>query len=111
MGTPFDFFDPRANTGHADLSPEQKANRARLLDAMRSDGRRLREGRDLESLRMVLVTGSPLTEATARWLVDQLGDEVMPQPISGGTDLSYLATSLDDGIAWARERAAQQAGS
>lgn len=30
---------------------------------------------------------------------------------SGGTDLSYLATSLDDGIAWARERAAQQAGS
>jgi pyruvyl transferase EpsO len=26
---------------------------------------------------------------------------------SGGTDLAYLATSLDDGIAWARERAAQ----
>ncbi|HEU4799003.1 MAG TPA: polysaccharide pyruvyl transferase family protein [Gemmatimonadales bacterium] len=29
---------------------------------------------------------------------------------SGGTDLAYLATSLDDGIAWARERAAQGAG-
>ena len=60
---------------------------ARLLDAMRSDGKQLREGRDLERLRMVLVTGSPLTEATARWLVDQLGEGVMPQPISGGTDL------------------------
>ena len=36
---------------------------------------------------MVLVTGSPLTEATARWLVNQLGEAVMPQPISGGTDL------------------------
>ena len=60
---------------------------ARLLDAMRSEGRQLREGRDLGRLRMVLVTGSPLTEATARWLVDQLGQGVMPQPISGGTDL------------------------
>lgn len=29
---------------------------------------------------------------------------------SGGTDLAYLATSLDDGIAWARERAAREAG-
>lgn len=60
---------------------------ARLLDAMRSEGRELLEGRDLESLRMVLVTGSPLTEPTARWLVDELGEGVMPQPISGGTDL------------------------
>ncbi|HEY0861007.1 MAG TPA: M15 family metallopeptidase [Pseudoxanthomonas sp.] len=38
MGTPFDFFDPRANTAHADLSPEQRANRARLLDAMARHG-------------------------------------------------------------------------
>lgn len=29
---------------------------------------------------------------------------------SGGSDLSYLAASLDDGIAWARERAARDAG-
>ena len=28
---------------------------------------------------------------------------------SGGTDLSYLATSLDDGIEWARERAVREA--
>ena len=68
---------------------------ARLLDAMRSEGRGLRDDRDLERLRMVLVTGSPLTEATARWLVDELGDAVMPQPISGGTDLvgCFLAAS------------------
>lgn len=38
MGTPFDFFDPRANTAHADLSPEQKANRARLVEAMARHG-------------------------------------------------------------------------
>ena len=60
---------------------------ARLLDAMRAEGLTLREHRDLPRLRMVLVTGSPLTEATARWLVDELGPTVMPQPISGGTDL------------------------
>ncbi|HET8634555.1 MAG TPA: polysaccharide pyruvyl transferase family protein [Gemmatimonadales bacterium] len=29
---------------------------------------------------------------------------------TGGSDLTYLATSLDDGIAWARERANQRAG-
>ena len=60
---------------------------ARLLDSMRSEGRVLRQERDLHRLRMVLVTGSPLTEPTARWLVDELGPSVMPQPISGGTDL------------------------
>ena len=60
---------------------------ARLLDAMRAEGLTLRQDRDLPRLRMVLVTGSPLTESTARWLVDELGPTVMPQPISGGTDL------------------------
>jgi CubicO group peptidase (beta-lactamase class C family)/D-alanyl-D-alanine dipeptidase len=38
MGTPFDFFDARANTAHADLSPAQKANRAHLVDAMARHG-------------------------------------------------------------------------
>ncbi len=38
MGTPFDFFDPRAHTAHADLSPAQKANRARLVEAMARHG-------------------------------------------------------------------------
>ena len=68
---------------------------ARLLDAARTEGLPLRGGRALDRLRMVLVTGSPLTEATARWLVDELGPDVMPQPISGGTDLvgCFLAGS------------------
>jgi acetoacetyl-CoA synthetase len=68
---------------------------ARLLDAMRAEGLGLSANRDLDALRMVLVTGSPLTDATARWLVDELGDAVMPQPISGGTDLvgCFLAAS------------------
>ncbi|MGI9197300.1 MAG: acetoacetate--CoA ligase [Candidatus Nanopelagicales bacterium] len=60
---------------------------ARLIDSMRTEGSALRDGRDLSRLRMVLVTGSPLTEASALWLVDELGPAVMPNPISGGTDL------------------------
>ena len=60
---------------------------ARLIDSMRSSACSLRFGRDLSCLRMVLVTGSPLTEASARWLVEELGPGVMPNPISGGTDL------------------------
>ena len=38
MGTPFDFFDPRANTDHPHLQQAQRANRARLLDAMSAHG-------------------------------------------------------------------------
>lgn len=60
---------------------------ARLVDSMRTAGAVLRAGRGLSPLRMVLVTGSPLTEPSARWLVDQLGPGVMPNAISGGTDL------------------------
>lgn len=66
---------------------------ARLVDSMRSADKNLAGGRDLSRLRMVLVTGSPLTETTARWLAEQLGPSVMPNPISGGTDLvgSFLS--------------------
>lgn len=38
MGTPFDFFDPRANTDHPGLSPEQRENRNRLREAMARHG-------------------------------------------------------------------------
>lgn len=38
MGTPFDFFDPLANTAHPDVAPEPRVNRARLRDAMREHG-------------------------------------------------------------------------
>ena len=38
MGTPFDFFDPRANTDSAEITPVQRANRQLLLDAMQAEG-------------------------------------------------------------------------
>lgn len=38
MGTPFDYFGPKANTAYPDLSPEQASNRRRLLDAMSAQG-------------------------------------------------------------------------
>lgn len=38
MGTPFDFFGPRANTAYPGLSAEQAGNRRRLLDAMAAHG-------------------------------------------------------------------------
>jgi len=38
MGTPFDFFDPLANTDSAQITPEQRANRQLLWDAMHAEG-------------------------------------------------------------------------
>ena len=38
MGTPFDFFDVRANTDSPAITKRQRANRERLRDAMRAGG-------------------------------------------------------------------------
>ncbi|MCF7223131.1 M15 family metallopeptidase [Lysobacter sp. TLK-CK17T] len=38
MGTPFDFFDPRANTDSPQVTAEQRANRDRLRAAMERHG-------------------------------------------------------------------------
>lgn len=38
MGTPFDFFDPRAHTDAPGLSAEQRLHRHLLLEAMRREG-------------------------------------------------------------------------
>ncbi|WP_315851248.1 M15 family metallopeptidase [Lysobacter antibioticus] len=38
MGTGFDFFDPAANTDSPQASPEQRANRDRLRQAMAAEG-------------------------------------------------------------------------
>jgi D-alanyl-D-alanine dipeptidase len=38
MGTDFDFFDPRAHTDAADITPAQRDNRRRLLRAMAAQG-------------------------------------------------------------------------
>lgn len=77
---------------------------ARLLDSMRTSGKVLALQRDLSALSMVMVTGSPLTEATARWLVDELGPDVMPNPMSGGTDLigGFLSGNRTEPV-WAAE--------
>ncbi|HEY1140894.1 MAG TPA: M15 family metallopeptidase, partial [Lysobacter sp.] len=40
MGTDFELFDPLANTDSPRATPEQRANRDRLRDAMRSAGLR-----------------------------------------------------------------------
>jgi len=40
MGTAFDFFDPLANTDSSRVTPEQRANRDRLRDAMQRAGLR-----------------------------------------------------------------------
>jgi D-alanyl-D-alanine dipeptidase len=38
MGTDFDFFDPRAHTDDPGITPAQRANRQRLLEAMAAEG-------------------------------------------------------------------------
>ena len=38
MGTPFDFFDPSANTGSPTVTAAQRANRAQLVDSMARHG-------------------------------------------------------------------------
>jgi D-alanyl-D-alanine dipeptidase len=38
MGTPFDFFDPRANTDSPQVTAAQRANRDLLRDAMQAEG-------------------------------------------------------------------------
>ena len=60
---------------------------ARLLDQIRNEGLTILRDGALPDLRMILVTGSPLSQNTATWLADQLGPLVMINPISGGTDL------------------------
>lgn len=60
---------------------------ARLLDQMRRHDRGILDGGPLDDLRMVLVTGSPLSTDTAMWLSAQFGPRVMINPVSGGTDL------------------------
>lgn len=43
---------------------------------------------DLSAIRSVGSTGSPLPEEGYRWIMDELGDEVLVAPISGGTDVA-----------------------
>lgn len=66
----------------------------RFLEACAQAGLRPKHGRDLSSLRLLLVTGSPLSADTAAWAYREALPEASAQadaaqlaPISGGTDL------------------------
>lgn len=60
---------------------------ARLLDLIRKQHLDLIVLGDLPDLRVIMVTGSPLSQVTAQWLSDQFDGKVLISPFSGGTDL------------------------
>jgi len=60
---------------------------ARLLDLIREQHNDLKVLGDLPDLRVIMVTGSPLSQVTAQWLSDQFGGKVLISPFSGGTDI------------------------
>jgi acetoacetyl-CoA synthetase len=60
---------------------------ARLLDLIREQHPDLKVLGGLAELRVIMVTGSPLSQATAQWLSDQFDGKVLISPFSGGTDL------------------------
>lgn len=61
---------------------------ARLLDVIRDSGRAIKEVGQLENLRSIMVTGSPLSARTAQWLLDQFDGQIFIAPFSGGTDIA-----------------------
>lgn len=60
---------------------------ARLLDLIREKHPDLRVLGAMPELRVIMVTGSPLSQRTAQWLSDQFDGKVLIAPFSGGTDL------------------------
>ena len=60
---------------------------ARLLDLIREQHPDLKVLGGLPELRVIMVTGSPLSQVTAQWLSDQFDGKVLISPFSGGTDL------------------------
>lgn len=60
---------------------------ARLLDLICEQHPDLKVLGGLAKLRVIMVTGSPLSQATAQWLSDQFDGKVFISPFSGGTDL------------------------
>jgi len=58
-----------------------------IQNAMRT-GHEPRRGRDLDAVRAVGVTGSPLASAGYGWLLDHVGADVFIASISGGTDVA-----------------------
>jgi acetoacetyl-CoA synthetase len=60
---------------------------ARLLDLIREQHSDLKSLGELPNLRVIMVTGSPLSQTTGQWLSDQFAGRVLIAPFSGGTDL------------------------
>ena len=60
---------------------------ARLLDLIREQHLDLKVLGGLPDLRVIMVTGSPLSQVTAQWLSDHFDGKVLISPFSGGTDL------------------------
>lgn len=60
---------------------------ARLLDLVREKNPDLKILGPMPDLRVIMVTGSPLSQRTAQWLCDQFEGKVFIAPFSGGTDL------------------------
>jgi acetoacetyl-CoA synthetase len=73
-------FAKEQNLTHLGLS-------ARLLDLIREQHSDLKSLGELPNLRVIMVTGSPLSQRTGQWLSDQFGGRVLIAPFSGGTDL------------------------
>jgi acetoacetyl-CoA synthetase len=73
-------FAKEQNLTHLGLS-------ARLLDLIREQHSDLKSLGELPNLRVIMVTGSPLSQTTGQWLSDQFGGRVLIAPFSGGTDL------------------------
>ncbi len=60
---------------------------ARLLDVIRESGLSPADLGKYPFLRVLMITGSPLSETTGRWISQALGEKVLIAPFSGGTDL------------------------
>jgi pyruvyl transferase EpsO len=98
------------------LAFEPGRRRLRMLDAaaqqrVRRGVRQLSRGRAIVTDRLHVHIVSLLLGRPHAVLDNSYGKvRNSMSAFTGGTGLSYLATSLDDGIAWAREQANRQAG-
>lgn len=73
-------FAKAQNLTHLGLS-------ARLLDLICEQHHDLEILGELPNLRVIMVTGSPLSKTTGQWLNDQFAGKVLISPFSGGTDI------------------------
>ena len=60
---------------------------ARLLDVLKNSQVSLSDAGPFPHLRCLMITGSPLSSATATWVHEQLGEHIQIAPMSGGTDI------------------------